>query len=69
MIRILNGALILLIGSCGCGLGSGEKFITTGDKATELAAHSGFLRTIPGNAILEDGKTMGDALPHGKVTP
>src|SRR2546423_1614278 len=48
----------LFLIAVGCSKGS-EKFFSNRDTSVELASHNGFLQTVPGNAILEDGRTMG----------
>jgi hypothetical protein len=49
--------LLFLLPIAGCDM-SGAKFIAPSSRGVELASHNGFLLTIPGSKLLEDG-TMG----------
>ncbi len=51
--------LLLLCSLTACDIGRSAKFIAPSNRLVELASHNGFLWTVPGNAVLDGGRSMG----------
>jgi hypothetical protein len=55
-----NAGLLLLLGAlCGCNIGNSEKFVAPSAKSFGITPHNGYFWIIPGNALLDGGRTMG----------
>ena len=54
-----HSLLLLLCSLSACDIGGGGKFVAPSARGMDLASHNGNLTIVPGNALSDDGRTMG----------